>query len=805
VIARCCRSVVCTANGVRHAAAEHDTTVRVVTPVAGNSASQVGLCEAVAALGRMPIAAVLVGSDGRCDDVTEAFRVFQFLDITETATRVGELEEECRRLRQAQSISRVGSWHSELASRESTVSDTFLELYGMDRSTFVDDDEAIGRCVHPEDRDRVAAAHRRLRDTREPMSMRFRVVRAHDGSSRWLDARGIVVRDSTGAVTHTAGTIADVTELVQAEADAQRANLELRQAHSYQQAVITATPDAIHVYHVATGALSRANRSETALIGFTDETVKVMAGTGLDTLLADEDLQLLQDGFAAVGMLADGEVTQVQHRVHHEHSTARWLSRRMTPFRRDSDGRVTQVLVISRDVTDVVAVEERLRHAALHDDLTGLPNRRLIRDRLDHALKRAARGGHIAVLACDLDGFKRINDSHGHRTGDNVLTATATKLIDATRVGDTVARLGGDEFVVVLDIPQHQDPRALAEQVATRITTMIAQPVLVDDTEHTVTVSIGISIAHDTATATATATAEEILSDADTAMYHAKHHGGNGHTFFQLSQRPDTAQRDHIERQIRRALADDTLEMYYQPIINPHTNAVEAVEALLRIPDTDGTHLNTAHAIGVAEHTGLIAALDERVLQLACAQAAAWRNSHEHRKLTLHVNRSAKDITKPGFYRRINDALTISGVDPHALTLEITETVLLDADENNLADLRRLNGQGVGLAIDDFGTGYASLRYLAELPITCIKIDRSFTNALPHDATSMTLVRTTIGLAEQLAISCVVEGVETTQQLTALPQYDRLLIQGYLYAKPQPAAQPLHTHTTAQANIGLCQ
>jgi EAL domain-containing protein (putative c-di-GMP-specific phosphodiesterase class I) len=205
--------------------------------------------------------------------------------------------------------------------------------------------------------------------------------------------------------------------------------------------------------------------------------------------------------------------------------------------------------------------------------------------------------------------------------------------------------------------------------------------------------------------------------------------------------------------------------------------------------DDAGDFVDTAQVIAVAERTGLITALDERVLQVACAQAVQWRSDPELAHLVLNVNRSARDIAKPGFYQRIDDALTQSGLDPHGLTIEITETVLLDATASDLADLRDLKERGVGLALDDFGTGYASLRYLAELPITCIKIDRSFTSRLPADPTAMTLVRATVGLAEQLAISCVVEGVETDEQRDALPDYERLLIQGYLYARPDSATR----------------
>jgi EAL domain-containing protein (putative c-di-GMP-specific phosphodiesterase class I) len=242
---------------------------------------------------------------------------------------------------------------------------------------------------------------------------------------------------------------------------------------------------------------------------------------------------------------------------------------------------------------------------------------------------------------------------------------------------------------------------------------------------------------------------------------------------------------------VRNALAHEAIEVVYQPVVSPGTGSVCAVEALVRIPDGSGGYLHTGDAIELAERTGAIAELDERVFDIACRRVADWRRSPEHRGLTLNVNRSAKDIGKPGFYDRVMAALARTELPPHALTIEITETALLDADERSVTDLIRLNLHGIGLAIDDFGTGYAPLRYLAELPITCIKIDRSFTIGLPHDAKAMTLVRTTIGLAEQLGTSCVVEGVETAHQLGALPQYSRLLVQGYLYSQPLPASAAL--------------
>jgi diguanylate cyclase (GGDEF)-like protein/PAS domain S-box-containing protein len=690
-------------------------------------------------------------------------------------------DEELKRLHLAQKISRVGSWNYDFIAPALTVSDVLLELYGLERSAFVGLYEVLDNCVHPDNRASVVEATRLLTETGVPMTIRYPVIRPNDGAMRWLDAQGVVERDANGIVTQMAGTVADVTELVEAEIKAYEAHAELSRALSHQQAVIAATPDAIHLYDVATKQLSRANRSGKPLMGFTPEVVKVLGGHDLYELMPDQDVLDLERAYGQANDLPDGEVVSLRHRVRHYDGEVRWLSRRLTPFARDESDDVTSILVVSRDVTDVVAVEERLQQAALHDELTGLPNRRLLHDRLEHALRRTARGGHIAVLICDLDGFKRINDNYGHAVGDDVLNLAAQRLIFATRADDTVARIGGDEFAIILDIPEHLEPLELAESVGARIASLIAEPIQAGGLDHTLSVSIGIRIADDTATA------DTLLSDADAAMYHIKAHGGNGHRFFEIAHRPDTATHGRLERTIRRALANDSIEIFYQPIVNPMTNGVYGIEALLRLRDEAGDFLDTAQVIAVAERTGLITALDERVLQVACAQSVQWRRDADLAHLVLNVNRSARDIAKPGFYQRIDDALTESGLDPHGLTIEITETVLLDATASDLADLRDLKERGVGLALDDFGTGYASLRYLAELPITCIKIDRSFTSRLPADPTAMTLVRATVGLAEQLAITCVVEGVETDEQRHALPDYERLLIQGYLYARPEGA------------------
>jgi diguanylate cyclase (GGDEF)-like protein len=455
---------------------------------------------------------------------------------------------------------------------------------------------------------------------------------------------------------------------------------------------------------------------------------------------------------------------------------------------RDRSGALLRATCVVSDISGLVRAEEELRaaldHAATHDELTGLPNRRYVQERLEKLL--AERGpGAAAVLIVDIDGFKRVNDAHGHAVGDTVLVVIANRIVQATRGRDIVARLGGDEFAVLVWFDDAASAAELADAVASRIERSLADPIKARGRECSVTASIGISLVEQDAAA------DDALAGADAALYAVKRHGANGHAIFD-SELADRTKRDEaIERSLRRALREDLVEVHYQPIVAPGNGFVHAVEALVRIRDDDGALLDAGAVIAVAERVGLVSELDDRVLRQACDHVAAWRSQPLYGELRLSINRSAQDILRPGFYDRIAQALDSTALPATALTLEITETVLLDAAEPAMADIRRLYARGVRLAIDDFGTGYASLSQLTKLPISTIKIDRSFTSNMLHDRTCRALVRATVGIASDLRFDCVVEGVETEEHLAALPRYDRLLIQGYLYGRPRPAQDGL--------------
>ena len=601
---------------------------------------------------------------------------------------------------------------------------------------------------------------------------------------------------SVGLVRSPDGTALHFISQIQDMSDRKRHEIELLGAHSFQQAVLAASPDFIHVMDVRQRVALWTSRSLQDSLGYRPDQAELFGDGFADNLIPKEDVVRFQSAFASTLLAADGEVVELRHRIKRGDAERRWVSTRLTPFQRDDEGAVAKVLGVSRDVTEIVAFEERLEHAAMHDELTGLPNRRLINRRLGEALERVgstmtgaadAHGAHsvidnIVVLFCDLDGFKRVNDAHGHQIGDALLRESSTRLVGATRVGDTVGRMGGDEFVVVLPIAKDEDPAAVGAEVADRIIRAVGQPVVLGATEHTITASIGICVAQPGTSP------EDLLRDADTAMYRAKLNGKDGHALFEPTLREDARTRDSLVRLIRQSLADNTLDVHYQPIVDPTSGRVAEVEALLRIPGADGHFLDTAAVISVAEQTGLMGALGERILRRACEQTALWRRTPEGKELRVAVNLSATEIARPGLYGRVTEIVRGTGMEPGALTLEVTETVLLDAATSTLDDLRRLHADGVGIAIDDFGTGYAGLRYLATLPVTVIKVDRSFTAGLPHDQISSTIVRATIGLATELRLGCVVEGVETRVQLEALPKAEGLLVQGYFFARPAPAS-----------------
>ena len=439
------------------------------------------------------------------------------------------------------------------------------------------------------------------------------------------------------------------------------------------------------------------------------------------------------------------------------------------------------LLLQAEDITLRREAEQKLTRQAHHDSLTGLPNRARILDRIEAAVARRRRrgsraAGQLYALFCDLDGFKAVNDSHGHAAGDHVLVEISRRLEASLRPSDLIGRLGGDEFLLVCDDVAEAD--AIAD-VARRVEAAVAQPVEWKGQRLRVSVSIGI------ARGDAATTAEQLVRNADLAMYHAKRRGKDRHELYDDSmRRRSTAQAD-MEAAIRRALEDGAVEAHYQPVVELDGHGVVGVEALARIRRPDGTLLLPGDFIPVAEDTGLIVPLGTFMLTSACAQVARWRTG-TGRPLTLAVNLSARQAARPDLGTVVLDALASSGLPADALHLELTESVLLEADRATLEMLEQLRDKGVQIGIDDFGTGYASLRYLRHLPVSFLKVDREFVDRMTSSRDDEVIVRTVMRLAADLGLHCVVEGIETQEQLDMLAA-DHAFGQGYFFGRPADA------------------
>ncbi|WP_019587976.1 putative bifunctional diguanylate cyclase/phosphodiesterase [Deinococcus apachensis] len=430
---------------------------------------------------------------------------------------------------------------------------------------------------------------------------------------------------------------------------------------------------------------------------------------------------------------------------------------------------------------ELETVNRRLRHDALHDALTGLPNRTLLRDRLEQALTRVREttGPSFAVLFLDTDRFKMINDSLGHPAGDALLVALAGRLQAELRPTDTVSRLGGDEFTLLLE---PLEEASYAREVAERIGAALRQPFVVQGHELLVSASIGLVLG-DPGYESATA----VLRDADIAMYRAKARGGAGYQEFTPEMRERAVGRISLERDLRRAVRQRELRVLYQPIVALNSRRMVGFEALVRWQHPVQGLLPPSAFIELAEETGLILDLDRWVLREACAQMLAWRRPGEV-PLGLCVNFSGRHFAAPDVYSSLAQVLDELGFEPRALKLELTEGVLLQHSQTIGETLARIRELGVGLSIDDFGTGYSSLGYLQSYPVDTLKIDRSFINRMLGSEESAELVRTIITMAKNLRLRVVAEGIEFPAQLERLRALGCDYVQGYLLSRPLSAA-----------------
>jgi diguanylate cyclase (GGDEF)-like protein len=464
--------------------------------------------------------------------------------------------------------------------------------------------------------------------------------------------------------------------------------------------------------------------------------------------------------------------------------SVRWVSTTKLPLR-DAGGNIVGTFGISRDITQRKEFEDQLEHQAFHDTLTQMPNRALFMNRLRHLFQRAVRAeGQLlfAVLYLDVDRFKGVNDGLGHQAGDELLIAIAKRLEQCIRPSDTLARLGGDEFTVLLeDIATDMD----ATRVADRIHQELAAPFIVHDQEVFSTVSLGIALS-----SSHYQRPEDMLRDADTAMYRAKANGRSRHQIFDVDMHQRAVSMLRLETDLRRAIERRELVPYYQPIINLATRQLSGFEALARWKHPTRGLIMPDVFIPIAEDTGLIGPLGEFMLTESCRQMQEWQSRHRRDpRLHISVNVSTRQLVQSDVAVLVARILSETGLDPSCLTLEITESALMQNLKSGAAVIQRLHDMDVRLHIDDFGTGYSSLAYLHNFPVHTLKVDRSFVSRMEHLPHQGKIVKAIVSLAQNLGMEVTAEGVETRAQADALQDLDCTSAQGYLFSRPLPAEE----------------
>jgi diguanylate cyclase (GGDEF)-like protein/PAS domain S-box-containing protein len=684
-------------------------------------------------------------------------------DITERHQAQRALQASQRRLAEAQRIAHLGSFEVDLVTGERSWSQELYRILGLDPG--VEATVALAdSLVHPEDRAALAQAWADASELGTDLDVVCRIVRA-DSQQRWLHVRAVAETGQDGVTLKWAGTVIDDTE--QTEAELVRRAAETRFEIGFEQAGIGAGILDLD------GMPVRLNAAACALLGRPEQ---ALIGRPWTEFAHPDDAAL---GDAVLARIAAGHDSYADERRYvRPDGSIVWASAYIALVR-DESGDPQYYLAQLKDITGRKQMENELAHQALHDTLTGLPNRALLADRLLHSLARARRrGSQVAVLFLDIDHFKQVNDSLGHSGGDDLLRHAADRIAAVIRADDTVARFGADEFVIVCDDIRVEE----AEQIAERVLRAVRPPCLIGTQQLRMTASIGIAIA----IADQHATAESLLRDSDAATYIAKARGRDRFELFDEERRSQAERRAATASALRGALDRAEFTVYYQPVVDLRTGAMVSAEALVRWQHPDRGLVSPDEFIPLAEQTGLIVGIGAWVLEQACRQLVHWQRTDP--SLTIAVNLSVRQMVAPDIVAQVEDVLHRTRARPQDLCLELTESVLMDDVVYFGTTLASLKSLGVDLAVDDFGTGYSSLSYLKRFPVDAVKIDRTFVDGLGTDPHDSALVAAILAMADALDLDVVAEGVETLDQLANLKRLHCRRAQGYYLARPMPAA-----------------
>ncbi len=586
----------------------------------------------------------------------------------------------------------------------------------------------------------------------------------HEGS--FADPAGLIA----WVVCIAAGLLFARQAITTARAVAVQNGLATRSAEARFSALIRNTADVIAIV-TAEGTVTYVTPTAERIFGFAAED---LIGQRLEELVAFDDRARLRE-FLSQDLAKPGESANVEARVPRDDERQRVIEIHGTNM--DSEPAIGGRLLTLRDTTDRKGMEEQLKRMAFHDPLTLLANRSMFRDRVEHAVAVSKRNGRgVAVLFVDLDNFKRINDSFGHAEGDRVLQKSAQRLVKSTRNGDTVARLGGDEFAVLLE---NLTAKEQVMEIASRVVESLQESLDLPGADKRVAASVGVAFS------TPDDGVEELMRNADVAMYSAKAQGKGRYTVYEPAMQRAASRRQEMEAEIGEALNQGQFLLHYQPIVELKSGYLLGVEALIRWRHPRRGTIAPSDFIPVAEETGQIVTLGRWVLAQACREVRVWQaRLPEGRQVRVGVNVSAVQLAKSDICADVKTALDISEIDPGCLVIELTESVLMQHSEDVLATLTQLKKLGVRIAIDDFGTGYSSLSYLHRFPIDILKIDRSFVEQLGTIDQGAGLAKSIITLGGTLGLEVVAEGVELEQQQRELIELGCVGGQGYYYSRP---------------------
>lgn len=649
-----------------------------------------------------------------------------------------------------------GRWHF--------VSPQVESMLGYSAEAWTSDPELWARSVHPDDRDRVLVADAAAAGTDTPKRFEYRMI-TRDGRTVWV-LDDIAVTESSDGQPMIQGLMLDITTAKLAE--------EALRASEEQQRMIIETASYAFVAIDEAGQVIEWNRQAEETFGW--PRAEAIGVELAELIIPPAQRRAHREGLRRYAATGEGRILsrrmelEAVHRDGHQFpvETTIW------PVRSGDSIRFNALV---DDITARKELESQLRHQALHDALTGLANRALFADRVQHTLDRMSRHETmLAVLFLDLDDFKTVNDSLGHGAGDELLVAVARRLEGSLRAGDTAARLGGDEFAVLLEDVVSESP----QQVAARLLEAFQHPFAVQGKQIQVHASIGVAVN----TSAAATTPEELLRNADLAMYVAKQRGKGRFELYEERMHEEALRRLELKAGLERAIADELLELHYQPIVELHDGTVIGFEALLRWRDADGQFVPLSELIPLAEETGLIVPIGRFVLREACRRARKWAGAGGA-PIHVAVNVSASQLEQGSVLSDVRAALRLSGLDPSALVIEITESAFIYDNLNALRELRQLRKLGIRLALDDFGTGYSSLGRLRHLPFSIVKIDRSFVSRITREREGA-VVQSILELAVTMGLEVVAEGIETPAQLLALRARGCRLGQGYQFSRPVP-------------------